>query len=77
MAKNRRIVDAREDKDGNISHVLLDGNQRFTPVEKAIDMVEEGKIEGVHVVHRQDGKEFLRTNPDGDKGNNLDTMAED
>ena len=76
MAGNRRIVNAREDENGNISHVLLEGNQKFTPVEKAIEMTEGGKIEGVHVVHRQDGKEFLRTNPDGDKGNNLDTMAE-
>jgi len=77
MAEKRRIVDAREDEDGNISHVLLDGNQNFTPVEKAIEMTEGGKIEGVHVVHRQDGIEFLRTNPDGDKDNNLDTMAKD
>lgn len=76
MADKRRIVDAKEDENGNISYVLLDGNQRHTSVEKAIDMVEEGKIEGVHVVHRQNGKEFLRTNPDGDKDNNLDTMAE-
>jgi hypothetical protein len=75
MTEKRRIVDAREDKDGNISDVLLDGNKRFTPIEKAIEMTDKGKVEGAHVVHRQDGTEFLRTNPDGDKDNNLDTMA--
>ncbi|MEG4445815.1 DUF3892 domain-containing protein [Microcoleus sp. AT9_B5] len=75
MTEKRRIVDAREDKDGNISDVLLDGNKRFTPIEKAIELTEKGKVEGAHVVHRQDGTEFLRTNPDGDKDNNLDTMA--
>jgi hypothetical protein len=76
-SEKKEIVDARQDEDGNISHVLYKGNERFTPVEKAIDMTEEGKVGGVHVVHRQDGKKFLRTNPDGDKDNNLDTMAED
>jgi len=77
MTEKRRIVDAREDKDGNISHVLLDGNKNFTPKEKAIEMTDKGKVEGAHVVHRQDGTEFLRTNPDGDKDNNLDTMAKE
>ncbi len=35
---SRRIVDARADSKGNISHVRLDGNQRFTPVATAIPM---------------------------------------
>jgi hypothetical protein len=29
-------------------------------------MTDEGKVEGAQVVHRRDGTEFLRTNPDGD-----------
>jgi hypothetical protein len=77
MAEKRRIVDAREDEDGNISQVRLDGNKNFTSKEKAIEMTDEGKVKGAHVVHRRDGTEFLRTNPDGDKDNNLDTMAKD
>jgi len=77
MAKKKRIVDAREDKDGNISHVKLDGNQQFTSVDKVIEMTKRGEVDGAHVSHTEAGKEYLRTNPDAKKGNNLDDMAKD
>lgn len=73
----RRIVDARADRSGNISHVRLDGNQRFTPVAQAIPMARRGEIENAHVVDRRNAVTHLRTNPDGAACNNLDTMAGD
>jgi Protein of unknown function (DUF3892) len=73
----RRIVDARADGKGNISHVRLDGNQRFTPVTQAIPMARRGEIENAHVVDRRGAVKHLRTNPDGASCNNLDTMAGD
>jgi hypothetical protein len=33
MAHQRKVVDARANKKGNITHVKLEGNQRFTPKE--------------------------------------------
>ena len=77
MATKKRIVDARADSEGDISHVLFDGNQRFTPVDQAIPMAERGEIERTHVVHASDKKVHLRTNPDRKKSNNLDDMAGD
>ena len=50
---SRRIVDARADSKGNISHVRLDGNQRFTPVATAIPMARRGEIANAHVVDRR------------------------
>lgn len=76
MAK-RKVTDARQDRDGNISHVKLEGNQNFTPVEKAIEMAKRGGLENAHAVRKKDGGEYLRTNPDGKAGNNLDEMAQD
>ena len=74
----RTILDARAGADGDITHVLLDGNQRFTPVEQAIPMAERGEIKHTHVVHPTDGrKTHLRTNADNRKSNNLDDMAGD
>lgn len=74
---SRRIVDARADSKGNISHVRLDGNQRFTPVATAIPMARRGEIANAHVVDRRGAITHLRTNPDGASCNNLDTMAGD
>ncbi len=73
----RKVVDAKEDNKGNITHVKLEGNQNFTPKDIAVGMAEQGKIKDVHVVHQKDVGKHLRTDPDGKTANNLDTMAQD
>ncbi len=73
----RRIIDARNDEHGNISQVLVEGNQNYIPASRAITMAERGELQNTHVVHRQDGEEHLRTNPDRSTRNNLDEMAAD
>ncbi|NEP13919.1 MAG: DUF3892 domain-containing protein [Symploca sp. SIO1A3] len=77
MSNKRKVVDARQGDDGNISHIKLEGNQNFTRIERAIEMAEKGKLENVHIVNQQDGSQYLRTNPDGEIQNNLDTMAQE
>ncbi len=77
MSNKRKVVDERQGDDGNVSHVKLEGNQNFTRIDRAIEMAEKGKLENVHVVNQQDGSQYLRTNPDGEIQNNLDTMAQD
>lgn len=77
MKGKRRIVDARADSEGDITHVRFEGNQRFTSVVTAIPMADRGEIENTHVVRRSNAKTHLRTNADGAKGNNLDTLAGD
>lgn len=76
MSGKRKIVDAKQDAKGNISHVKLSGNQNFTPVEKAIEMAKRGDLENAHAVQKQGGGEYLRSNPDDKSVNNLDSMAE-
>ncbi len=73
----RKIVDARADSKGNISHVKLQGNQNFTSVERAIPMADRGYIANAHVVRRAGAVTHLRTNPDARRANNLDDMAGD
>jgi hypothetical protein len=75
----RRVVDARADSDGDITHVRLEGNSSFTPVAKAIGMADRGELSNAHAVHPKDPRRdpYLRTNPDGKKSNNLDDMAGD
>src|SRR5688572_29787017 len=74
--KPKTIVDARQDEKGNISAVKLQGNQTFTPLETAIRMAEQGKIDAV-VVTPKDAKQHLRTRPDNKTKNNLDELAKD
>ena len=74
----KRIVDARADDEGDITHVLFEGNDRFTPVKQAIPMADRGEIANTHVVRPSDGRKVhLRTNADGRRANNLDDMAGD
>ena len=77
MVKSRKIVDARQDGTGNISHVRFEDNERFTSVEKAIKFADRGEIENAHTVRRSNARTHLRTNPDGSNQNNLDTWAGD
>jgi len=75
--KKRKVIDARADSEGDITHVKLDGNSRFTPVKTAMKMADRDELENAHTVDRSNAKRHLRTNPDGKKGNNLDDMAGD
>lgn len=79
MANKKQIIDAKADKDGDIIAVKFKGNSSFTSSDTAISMAKKGQIDNAHVSHtgRGDDKEYLRTDPDGKKGNNLDTMAGD
>ena len=74
----KKVIDAKQDHKGNITAVKLSGNTSYTPVETAIKMADRGLIENAHAVHpRGKTKDYLRTNPDNRKGNNLDEMAKD
>lgn len=78
MTNQRKIVDAKADSDGDITHVLIEGNTNFTSVERAIPMADRGELKNTHVVRPTDGRKIhLRTNADGKKSNNLDNMAGD
>ena len=44
MASKKRIIDAKADQDGDITHVLFQGNSRFTSVETAIPMADRNEI---------------------------------
>lgn len=71
----KQIKDASAAPDGTIATVTFDGNATPTPLETAIRMAERGQIEGVHVVTKQDGSQYLRTNPDDRAANNLTDLA--
>lgn len=70
----KKIIDAQNYSNGNVSAVKLEGNSTFTPIGTAIKMAEDGKIDAV-VVNPKSGKKYIRSKPDGKKKNNLDELA--
>ena len=46
----RKIVDAKADAKGNISHVKLQDNVNFTPIKTAVRMADRGR-EGARRAH--------------------------
>jgi hypothetical protein len=70
----KKIIDAKNDSDGNVNAVKLEGNSSYTPINTAIKMAENGQVDAV-VVKPKDGKKHLRSKPDGKKKNNLDELA--
>jgi hypothetical protein len=77
QASQRRVVDAKSNNEGDITHVKIEGNQGWTPLERATKMADQGKLENVHSVTKPDGDKYLRSNPDSKTTNNLDEMAKD
>lgn len=67
----RGIVGVRQDKDGDITHVKLEGNQRATPLDQAVRMAQRGEIKDAHAVEGKN-KDFIRSDRDGAENNNLD-----
>ena len=68
----KRIDGVRKDQDGDITHVRFKGNQRVTPIARAIPIAERGEIHRVHAVSHR----YLRTDPDGKEQNNLAELPE-
>jgi ribosomal protein S26 len=77
MSKSRKIDGARSDASGRTTHVRFEGNERYTPVDKAIPIVDRGEVSNAHVV-RQRGKDpYIRTNPNQNQSDNIDSMSGD
>ncbi len=68
-----KITKVKKNPDGDITDVMLDDGNIY-PVDQAISMVHEGRIEGVNVGRAKNGREFLRSDPNDKKNDNLDNL---
>ncbi len=83
MAK-RNVYRTGKDGDGDITK-LCNGSEPWSPREKdeAISDIENKTHEyysngetSIHVVEESDGSKYLRTDPNGEKGDNLDNLPD-
>lgn len=72
MSDKCKITKVKKNKDGDITDVMLE-NGSVHSIEDAIIMTKSGSIEGVNIGKAKNGREFLRSNPNGDESDNLDS----
>lgn len=71
-----KIVEVHKDWDGRkITDVKL-SNGEIVSINRAIQMCESGQLPGYIIGTRYDGESYLRTRPDGTRGNNLSNLPE-
>lgn len=68
-----KITKVKKNPDGDITDVMLD-NGNVYPVNEAISMARDGEIQGVNVGRAKNGREFLRSDPNGEQSDNLDNL---
>ena len=73
MENKSRITKVKKNSEGDITDVML-SNGSICSVNEAITMVNDHMIEGVNVGKAKSGKEYLRSNPNDTKEDNLDSM---
>lgn len=73
MDNKTRILKVKKNPDGDITDVMLENGNVYS-INEAIMMARDGLIEGVNVGKARNGREYLRSNPNGNENDNLDNM---
>lgn len=71
--QQEQVVAVRKNGDGDIVELKLTSGQ-VVGYKQAQQMAKNGQIANVNVFKGRDGDEHLRSNADGDPGNNLDNL---
>lgn len=66
-----RITKVRKNEDGDITDIMTDTGEVYS-IDEAITMAKNHTIEAVNVGKSKSGREFLRSNPNSEKNDNLD-----
>jgi hypothetical protein len=73
MNNHSKIIKVRKNPEGDITDVMLENGNVYS-INEAITMAKDGLIEGVNVGQAKSGREYLRSNPNGSKNDNLDSL---
>ncbi|MFL0246134.1 DUF3892 domain-containing protein [Candidatus Clostridium stratigraminis] len=71
MDNKSKIQKVKKNPDGDITDVMLDNGNVYS-INEAIMMTRDGLIEGVNVGKAKNGREYLRSNPNGEEDDNLE-----
>jgi hypothetical protein len=73
MKDTTTIKKVRKNSDGDITDIMLENGSVYS-IDEAILMAKDGLIEGVNVSRAKNGREYLRSDPNGSKRDNLDNL---
>ncbi|MBV7272528.1 DUF3892 domain-containing protein [Clostridiaceae bacterium UIB06] len=73
MDNKSKVVKVKKNNDGDITDIMLENGNIYS-IDEAIMMVKDDLIEGVNVGKARNGREYLRSNPNDNEGDNLDNM---
>lgn len=72
MENNKsKITKVKKNPDGDITDVMLENGNVYS-IDEAVMMAKDNLIEGVNVGTARNGREYLRSNPNGEESDNLD-----
>jgi hypothetical protein len=71
MSDKSKVTKVKKNPQGDITDVMLENGNVYS-IDEAIIMAKDQLIEGVNVGKAKNGREYLRGNPNGDEGDNLD-----
>lgn len=66
-----KITKVKKNPDGDITDVMLENGNVYS-INEAIMMAKDNLIEGVNVGTARNGRQYLRSNPNGEESDNLD-----
>jgi hypothetical protein len=73
VEEKSKIVKIKKNSEGDITDVMLD-NGSVHAIDEAITMAKNDLIDGVNVGKAKNGREYLRSNPNGEESDNLDNL---
>jgi len=73
MKDKAKIIKVKKNPDGDITDVMMENGNVYS-IDDAIGMAKHGIIDGVNVGRAKNGREFLRSNPNGLTNDNLDSL---
>lgn len=71
--KTTDIIKVRKNSEGDITDVMLVNGNVYS-INEAIMMAKDGLIQGVNVGRAKNGREYLRSDPNGKESDNLDNL---
>lgn len=72
MSDKSKVIKVKKNPQGDITDVMLENGNVYS-IDEAVMMAKDNLIEGVNVGTSKNGREYLRSNPNGDEEDNLDS----
>ena len=72
MQDTAKIIKVKKNPDGDITDVMLQNGNVYS-IDEAVTMAKDGLISGVSVGRAKNGREYLRSTPNGSQEDNLDS----